>query len=271
MEYVEIVPVITTKNSASLKEIAHRQLADYDAHRPGTIFSEPGFTLTVAEAYQVQMLVADLRESRGESIAGYKVGCISQAVQKQLGIGEPVFGHLFASEAHRSGIALDAESFDGLAIEGEFAFRLAEDSIGAALAVIELHNYVLRGPAARRAEELIANNAMHAGVVLPADEPRCNEPEALLAETISVIRNRSVLGDANGGALPGGPLASLAWLAARLKDFGRSLRRGHIVLTGSPLPLYTVAPGDRVEVTCGRLPDVKMTLSPGRNTAKNLK
>jgi 2-keto-4-pentenoate hydratase len=256
--------------AADLKNIARRQLADYDAHQPGTIFSDPGFSLTLTEAYQVQMLVAGLRESRGESIAGYKVGCVSEAVQKQLGIGEPVFGHLFASEAHRSGITLGAESFDGLAIEGEFAFRLAEDSIGAAFAVIELHNYVFRSPAAGRSAELIANNAMQAGIVLPADEPRCNEPDALLNETISVIRNGSVMGEANGRALPGGPMASLTWLAARLKDFGRSLRRGHIVLTGSPLPLYTVAPGDRVEVTCSRLPAVKMTLSPGRHTAKKL-
>jgi 2-keto-4-pentenoate hydratase len=256
--------MIATKSSADLNAIARRQLADYDGHRPGTIFAEPGFSLTSAEAHQVQMLVAGLRESRGEPIAGYKVGCVSEAVQQQLGISEPVFGHLFASEAHRSGIELDADSFDGLAIEGEFAFRLAEDSIGAAFAVIELHNYVFRAPAARRAEELIANNAMQAGIVLPSDEPPCHELESLLTETISVIRNGSLLGAASGCALPGGPLASLAWLAARLKDMGTSLRPGHIVLTGSPLPLYTVAPGDTVEVTCGRLPDVKMTLSPRR-------
>jgi 2-keto-4-pentenoate hydratase len=263
--------VTATKSAANLKEIARRQLADYDAHRPGTIFSEPGFSLTVAEAYEVQMLVAGLRESRGESVCGYKVGCVSEAVQKQLGIREPVFGHLFASEAHRSGVSLDAASFDGLAIEGEFAFRLAEDfrderSIGAAFAVIELHNYVFRSSGGGRAAELIANNALHAGVVLPAEEAPGN---SLAEETISVIRSGSPLGTADGAALPGGPLASLAWLAIRLKDFGKKLRRGHIVLAGSPLPLYAVSPGDRVAVDCGRLPTVTMLVSPD-NTAKNL-
>ena len=255
--------MIPTKASTDLKNIARRQLADYDAHRPGTVFSDPDFKLTLAEAYQVQILVAGLRESRGEAIAGYKVGCVSEAAQRQLGISEPIFGHLFASEAHRSGIALDAQSFDGLAIEGEFAFRLEEGSIGAAFAVIELHNYVLRAPRARRAEELIANNAMQAGVVLPAGEPSCNEPDDLLAETISVIRNSSVLGASHGRALPGGPIASITWLASRLRDFGRSLHRDQIVLTGSPLPLYPVTPGDRIEVTCSRLPAVNMTVSSG--------
>jgi 2-keto-4-pentenoate hydratase len=228
----------------------------------------------LAEAYQVQTLVAGLRESRGETIAGYKVGCIGEAVQKQLGIREPVFGRLFAGETHRSGLSLDAAAFDGLAIEGEFAFRLAKDfppddlsqAIGAGFAVIELHNHVFRGPAGKRAEELIANNALQAGVVLPLDEPRSVLPDALVAETISVIRNGTVLGTAKGSDLPGGPLASLVWLAARLKDSGQTLRRGQIVLTGSPLPLYAVAPGDRVEVRCSRLPSVMMTLAenPGK-------
>src|SRR6266481_2477716 len=157
-----------------LESIARHRLADYDAHRPGTIFGDPGFRLTLPEAYQVQMRVASLRESRGESIAGYKVGCFSEPVQKQLGIAEPVFGHLFASETHRSGVSLDAARFDHLAIEGEFAFRISDDAgaIGSVFAVIELHNYVFRAPAAARAEELVASTAMQAGIVLPLDEPR---------------------------------------------------------------------------------------------------
>src|SRR5438034_10701690 len=111
----------SNRGEAALESIARRQLADYDAHRPGTIFADVGFRLTLREAYQVQMRVASLRESRGESIAGYKVGCVSESVQKQLGITEPVFGHLFAGETHRSGVSLDAARFDHLAIEGEFA------------------------------------------------------------------------------------------------------------------------------------------------------
>src|SRR5260370_26698634 len=156
---------------ADLESIARRQLADYDAHQPGTIFADVGFRLTLREAYQVQMRVARLRESRGESIAGYKVGCVSESVQKQLGITEPVFGHLFAGETHRCGVSLDTARFDHLAIEGEFALRIAEDAtaIRAVLAVIELHNYVFPPSAAERAAELIASHARQAGIVLPLD------------------------------------------------------------------------------------------------------
>jgi len=57
-------------------------------------------------------------------------------------------------------------------------------------------------------------------------------------------------------------MASVTWLQARLRDFGKTLQARQIVLTGSPLPLYPVAPGDRIEVRCGRLPTVTMIVNP---------
>jgi 2-keto-4-pentenoate hydratase len=212
------------------------------------------------------MRVAALREERGESVAGYKLGCVSSAIQRQLGIAEPVLGHLFEGEVYRSGISLDAACYDGLAVEGEFALRLKEDYregaplAAAAFGVIELHQFVFRSPAGFRAEELVANNAMQAGVVLPVEEPPCTDISEWSDQLITVTRNGAALGTACGAVAAGGPLASVAWLAGRLASFGKFLRAGQIVLTGSPLPLFRVRPGDRVEVTCGGLPPVAFTL-----------
>src|SRR5208283_5071442 len=126
---------------SSIAEIAKRQLADYDTHRPGMIFEDAAFTLTISEAFEVQRQVAALRVARGEAIAGYKIGCISEAVQRQLGLQQPAFGHLFATELYRSGAVLDPAAFDGLAIEGEFALRIAADlQVASVFTVIELHN-----------------------------------------------------------------------------------------------------------------------------------
>ena len=207
-----------------IAEIARRQLADYDAHRPGRIFEDAAFTLTIAEGFEVQRQVAALRAARGEAVAGYKIGCISEAVQRQLGLDRPAFGHLFATELYRSGAVLDAAAFDCLAIEGEFAVRIAGDlSIASVFPVIELHNNVFRG-AVRTAQELIANNALHAGVVLPPLEIPCPDPAELVRETISVFRNGELLGSANGGAIPGGPLASVAKVAEHLASVGGALK-----------------------------------------------
>lgn len=254
-------------------ELAREQLASYDRHRPGAIFANNAMTMTIDQAYELQMEVARLRQERGEPLAGYKVGCISPAMQAQLGIGRPVFGHVYATELHCSGVMLDPDRFDGLAIEGEFAVRLATDipdaawlrahpreAIASAFAVIELHNFVFRN-SPHTASALIGNNAIHAGVVLPLREAALDSPDELLDAAIVVSKNGSELGTATGRALPEGPYASLVQLADHLARSGRSLRRGQIILTGSPLPLYPVADGDSVEVLSNRSEPITATVS----------
>ncbi len=245
-----------------VRSLAFRQLGDYDGRRPGSIFSEPGVRLSIEQAYELQFEVARLREQRGERIAGYKIGCMSRTMQDQLGLDRPVFGHVWESELCASGSVLSSANFDTLAIEGEFAVRLATDVpsvdwlkdhpavFAAAFAVIELHNYVFRGNLGNRAVELIANNAIHAGVVLPVEETPLWYPDALLGGVLRVLRGSALLGEAAGRELEGGPLSGIFRLVEHLAQSGRQLRRGQLILTGSPLPLWRVFSGDRIEVQC---------------------
>ncbi|MCP4887561.1 MAG: hypothetical protein GY904_13210 [Planctomycetaceae bacterium] len=246
-------------------EIAQRQLSDYDQHRPGSCFEDPSFCLSIDEAYRLQFEVARMRIDRGEKILGYKIGCISKTMQKQIGIDHPVFGHVWNSESHSSGVTLDADNYRNLAIEGEFAIRLTDDVpspdwlrqnpdvIEKGFVVIELHNYVFRGGQEVRACELIANNAIHAGVVMPFEETRMNHAGLLNSATIRVSKNNRVLGKStlqNGAKTT---LDGLIQLAEHLEKFDRCLLRGQIILTGSPLPLWTVKKGDLVEVVSNQL------------------
>jgi 2-keto-4-pentenoate hydratase len=131
----------------------------------------------VADAYRIQDRVAALRRARGERCVGYKIGCVGPAIQQQLGINHPVRGRLWDTELHSSGATLERRRFANLAIEGEIAVRLSRDlpagasDVGSCVEgwfpIIELHQYVFRGNRAT-ATELIAGNAMHAGIVLPA-------------------------------------------------------------------------------------------------------
>lgn len=257
-----------------IEEIARRQLADYDAHRPGTIFADAGFQITVEEAFAVQYETARLRAARGEAIAGYKIGCISEAIQRQFGLRTPAFGRLFASEMHRSGATLDLALFDSLAIEGEFAVRIAEDLsdaerlfddpqrwIAAVFSVIELHNHVFRRTPPTAAE-LIANNALHAGVILPAEE--CPFAAGLDNEPIAVLLNGVEVGTTKAGTIPGGPLASVYKIAEHLAESGTWLKKGDLVLTGSPLPLYGVESGDAVAVRTGSRGSVSVSFGRSR-------
>ncbi len=157
-------------------EWASRQLADYDAHNPGSVFAE-GVVLSVAQGYELQAAVAELRRHRGERIIGYKVGCTSPKIRAQLGIDHCVTGRLYDSERHASGAALSRSKYANLAIEGELAVELSREPtesdspgvgvpacVARVIPVIELHHHVMRGERPS-AGELIAHSAIHAGFV----------------------------------------------------------------------------------------------------------
>jgi 2-keto-4-pentenoate hydratase len=53
-----------------------------------------------------------------------------------------------------------------------------------------------------------------------------------------------VVSTGTGASILGHPLAAVAWLAATVRDHGRPLRAGEVVLSGSLGPMVPVAPGD---------------------------
>ncbi|HVC96236.1 MAG TPA: fumarylacetoacetate hydrolase family protein [Pirellulales bacterium] len=245
-----------------LHQLALRQLADYDGRTPNRIFSGP-LELTVTEAYEIQHQLVWLRERRGESVIGYKVGCTSTVIQRQLGIHEPIYGRIFSTGCFASGARISGANYANLAIEGELAVRLAKDlleplaadeeyaeAIETVFPVIELHHYRLRS-ARPCCQELIASNGMHAGMVWP--EERGGGPCSPAKGCEIKVRIETGAGGivAESSAVSQ-PIGSLRWLALRLATFGLCLVRGQVVLTGSPMKLYPVTPGHRivVETTC---------------------
>ena len=245
---------------AELQHIARRQLADYADCSPGTSFAGEGLCLCADEAYWLQIETARLRVRRGESVAGFKIGCISQTIRRQLGIEHAVFGHVFRSEIRTSRTVLPIDGFCNLGIEGEFAVTLAEDVLDTerfrkapkqyireVFPVIELHNYVFRGQKPSAAE-LIANNAFHAGLVVPEAMPPVG-PSDILNIRVSVD-------DRINASASFDPFETLPELADLLACFGIGLKAGDILLTGSPLPLYPVAPGECIRVACPHVAEV---------------
>ncbi len=239
-------------NKIDLPAAARRQLDDYDRRNPGSLFADGAIDWDLDDAYRVQLAVAALREQRGEAVAGFKIGCVSGVIREQLGIAHPVIGHVFASEIYASGAILPASRFSSLAVEGEFALEIAEDIPGAEAAaddpqryagnllpVIELHNARFRLEK-RTAVELVANNALHAGIVAA---PAAGALPLRDSYSLSVSINGKLQGRASVN-----PPATLPDLVERLAVVGKRLKKGQIALTGSPLPLYSLKPGDTFAV-----------------------
>jgi 2-keto-4-pentenoate hydratase len=187
----------------AVQELARRMLADYDASTPGQFLGEP-LDLTTVQAYALQAEIARLRMERGERVIGYKVGCTSRPIQVQLGVKEPIFGRLWGTECHPSGVHLSSARYANLAVEGELAVRLSKDlpreplsaeecreAIAEVFPVIELHHYVLP-EAWPPGQWLIASNGLHAGFVLNRPLTRLGSPK--LAHSLSIRINEVVVG-----------------------------------------------------------------------------
>ena len=234
--------------AAGVAHLAGQMLRDYDAHTPGTPFAN-GLRLSVEEAYQLQKQVAQLRESRGERVVGYKIGCVCQGNQESNGLSHPVYGRLWSSEQYVSEVALATSEFSNVAIEGELAISLrknvdASDASIPAIAaavdrvfpVIELHNLVLHGDRPTGAE-LIGNNAIHAGVVRSAGT---RPPKAPVCTDLSVVLDGRTVAHWSDRRWPEDILKAVPWLVVELERDDRQLMAGQTILTGSwgpPLPL----------------------------------
>lgn len=244
----------------SVRGLAARQLADYRARTPGTFFGEDHPPLSLDEAYAVQGEVATLRAAEGEPVGGYKVGCTGPNVREQFGMDGPIRGFLYETELYPSRVELSHTSYANLAVEGELAVRLGDDAqIVSVFPVIELHNYVFRSETPNL-QELIVNNGVHAGVVLPATEGVQWRGEEPLDGTLRVEINGRTLEEGPMSGVPGGPAGSVEWLRQHLAAYGLALRPQQLVLTGTPLGLYPVRPGDSVRVAAERLGSAEATV-----------
>ena len=228
--------------------------------------------LDVTQVYELQSAVAQLRCDRGERVIGYKVGCTSPTIRTQLGIDHCVTGRLYDSEQHSSGAVLSRERFANLAIEGELAVELSREpaekdfsniEIPACVArvfpVIELHNLVMRGEQPS-AGELIANNAIHAGVVAGSGvrliDIRGERP--LESAALSIFADDRLLEECSGPALVQTIHSSLKWLTAVLNGRDDRLSAGQIILTGSISSLISIAEDCNVRVNAPPLGSVEV-------------
>ena len=151
-------------------------LEDYDSNNPGTIFKDK-IKISNGDALILQSTVSKLREKRGEKIIGYKIGCVLKETQKKMGFTQPAWGTLWENELHKNGATLNKKEYSNPAMEAEFgvilnrdlkseniSFEYILDSIESIYPLIEIHNLVFYGDTPHGAE-LLANNAIHAGVI----------------------------------------------------------------------------------------------------------
>lgn len=195
---------------------------------------------------------------------GHKVGLTSVAMQQQLGVDQPDYGHLYADMFYADAAPIPASAFIAPRVEPEFAFLLSRPLTGPGLTVADVIPAVdvvvgsIEIIDSRIADwkvglvDTIADNASSGAVVLGDRQLRLDEID-LVSAGCTLSKNGDVVGTGTGGAVLGSPLNALVWLANRLGELGTELHEGAVVLPGSVCAAVPVAAGDSVTADFGPL------------------
>ena len=238
-------------NKLSSKELdlySNQILEDYDAKKPSQIFKNK-VKVSNEDALLIQSKVTELRVSRGEEVIGYKIGCISKDTQKKMDLSHPATGTLWKHELHQSGVELNKKDYFNPAMEAEFGVILNRDinpdlvsfdyileSVQSIYPLIEIHNLVFNGDAPNGAE-LLANNAIHAGVILG---PENKVPNSNEITDLKLIYDNEIVDKWTDKKWPFDMLGEIEWLVKDKAKTKNILKKNDLILTGAygfPVPI----------------------------------
>ncbi|HEY7174688.1 MAG TPA: fumarylacetoacetate hydrolase family protein [Micromonosporaceae bacterium] len=213
----------------------------------------------VRTAYRVQRMNLDLAGGADNPRVGRKIGLTNPAVQKQLRVDQPDFGSLLADMQVAPGGTVPTGRLLQPKVEGEVAFRLAEDldapditladlaaAVGGVRAAIEIVDSRIAGWDISIADT-VADNAS-SGMFVVSEGEHSLEQVAPVSVRMGLTVNGEVRSTGVGSACLGDPMLSLLWLARTALEYGDPLRAGEIILSGALGPMVDVRPGDQVSV-----------------------
>jgi 2-keto-4-pentenoate hydratase len=242
--------------------------AFWQARQQGVYFPPAYYSkLAIDDAYAIQLGLIARRAAAGERQIGWKVGLTAPAIQQQFGFHEPVFGCVLDSKP--SGHVFAQDDLIAPGFENELCMRMRVDLAGtvtldqarAAIDVVypSLEIIETRGPFTEQIALALADNAQQKTVILGTPAPL---PADLTAIEARVSINGETVATGTGDAVLGNPLHSIVWLAGKLGAYGRGLKAGEIVMTGSFTRQFPITAGDRIETVFSGLGSVRTSMAP---------
>lgn len=224
---------------------------------------------SIENAYAVQAVNTAYWEAEGRSVVGAKIGLTAKAVQQQLGVDQPDFGHLFADMAIADGDTVLPGRLLQPKVEAEVAFVMARtpdpkrlttaeliDSVAYLLPAIEIVD-------SRIADwkidivDTVADNASSGLFVLGTSPVQLSDVDLRLCGMV-LEKNGEPTSFGAGAACLGNPLHALGWLCATMARVGRPIIEGDVILSGALGPMVAVAQGDSVEARINGLGNVRV-------------
>lgn len=241
------------------REEAANRLEEAEAKRcPIQALSDGYSDASLEDAYAIQFIQASRTLKSGSRQVGYKVGLTSREAQKQFGLFEPDFGHLFDRMRIKDGCIFQNELIQPK-IEGEIAFVLEKELKGPGLTRADVERSVEYITAAFeivdsrieswkiKAFDTIADNGSSARFAL-SNEKKYLDNLDLKTIGMALSRNGEVEVTGAGAAAMGDPIHAVVFLANELGKHGRYFQSGDIILSGSLGKMISFSVGDTL--TC---------------------
>lgn len=248
---------VTPMTSEQLQAAAAKLRAAEISATPVPPLSDAPGGLTLDDAYTIQLLQVEAWERDGRHVIGHKVGLTSRAMQEQLGVNSPDYGHLYADMVQDETGAFDSATLISPRVEPEIAFVLRTELAGPgvtaeqAAAAIDYAVASLEIVDSRIANwkitlvDTVADNGSSARVVLGSKRATLDELD-LEALEVRMSTNGEEPAVGAGAAVLGSPLNAVAWLANTLGERGVVLQAGSLVLPGAMTASAAARPGDTI-------------------------
>lgn len=253
----------------NVKKLYHHLNSAYEQNKTVSPLSEIAPTLSVDQAYQVQLLHVENALKQGKIVTGKKIGLTSKAMQTQLGVNEPDYGHLFDAMYLPNGASIQKEQVLQPKVEAEIAFKLSNDLKGpgiTAFEVIQATEYIF--PALEIIDsriknwqitlaDTIADNAS-SGLYVLGDQPIRLTGIDLRQIAVTLYKNNEIVNTGVGIAALNHPAKCVAWLANKLVQYNLSLKAGEIILSGALSGATAAQPGDAYKGKFSELGEVSV-------------
>lgn len=217
-------------------------------------------SLTIDDAYAINLDFLARRIADGERVVGKKIGVTSKAVQDMLGVHQPDFGFLTDWMYVEGDIGIDAKGLIAPRAEAEIAFILKDSLNGPGVTAADV---VAATAAIAPCFEIVDSRIDDWKITIVdtvSDNASCGvyvigteriDPVGLDLPNlhVSVTKNGAPLSQGYGHAVQGDPAQAVAWLANTLGAYGVTLDAGDVILSGSLVPLAPASRGDRFEMT----------------------
>jgi len=229
-------------------------------------------TLTLADAYRVQLGILTRWQEAGEKLGGWKIGLSAEGARKMFGLQAPISAYLLESRHFSSGHAFTLAALGRPIIESELCFTVGQrlsgpgvtrEKVLTAISAVAPAFEVVDMRTDMRADMPlgVADGVAQWGYVTGTAITPYPKDLDLGQVQVEMKKNGVVVEQVTGREVIDNQLDSIAWLANHLAEYGLALEPGQRIMSGSFTKPTPIAKGDRWESSFSRVGNVSATFA----------